>query len=98
MALTHENYQLGAEDREALEVLLRSPTTAQSLVHWAKIILLTAAGQTPDEVAESLKTSVRAVYRWRKRAKDQGLAGLKDRQRPGQPKKISAERSKRSCG
>ena len=91
MARTHENYKLGAEDREALEALLRSPTTAQSLAHRAKIILLTAAGQTPDEVSESLKTSVRAVYRWRKRFKDQGFAGLKDRPRPGQPKKISLE-------
>ncbi len=91
MARTYENYKLGAKDREALEALLRSPTAAQSLVHRAKIILMTAAGHTPEGVAESLGTSVRAVYRWRKRFKDQGLDGLKDQQRPGQPKKISAE-------
>ena len=91
MARTHENYQLGAEDREALEALLRSPTTAQGLVHRAKIILMTAAGRTAEEVAESQDTSVRAVYRWRKRFKDQGLDGLQDQQRPGRPKKISAK-------
>ncbi len=91
MARTYENYKLGAEDREALEALLRSPTAAQSIVHRAKIILLTADGQTAEAVAEALETSIRAVYRWRKRFKDQGLAGLNDLQRPGQPKKISAE-------
>lgn len=91
MARTHENYQLKSEDREALEAILRSPTAAQRLVHRAKIILMTADGQTPQEVADSLETTVRAVYRWRKRYKDHGLDGLQDQQRPGQPKKISAK-------
>ncbi len=91
MARTYENYKLGTEDREELEALLRSPTAAQSLVHRARIVILTATGQTVEEVAESLDTSVRAVYRWRKRFKDQGFAGLKDLQRPGQPKKITGK-------
>ena len=91
MSRTHENYKLGAEDREVLEALLRSSTAAQSLVSRAKIILLTADGRTAEKVADLLGTSVRAVYRWRKRFKDKGFAGLKDIQRPGQPKKISGE-------
>lgn len=94
MSKTHERYKLEDKDREALETLLRSPTAAQSLVHRAKIILLTADGQTVDKVARTLETSERAVYRWRKRFKDQGLDGLQDQKRSGQPKKISAEKVK----
>lgn len=94
MARTHEKYSLTAEDREALEGILRSPKAAQSLVQRAKIILMTAKGQPVETVAESLGTTDRTVYRWRKRFKKHGIAGLKDQQRPGQPKKISAEKIK----
>jgi transposase len=89
MARTHELYDLQEEDRQALEALLRSPKTAQSLASRAKVVLFTAAGKTPEEVAVSLDTTTRAVYRWRKRFKDHGLDGLRDRPRTGQPKKLS---------
>lgn len=89
MARTHEKYELKAEDRQALEALLRSPRTAQALVTRAKIILLTAEGQTAGDVASLLGTTTRAVYRWRKRFKDNGLEGLQDRPRTGQPKKLT---------
>ena len=94
MSRTCEVYKLEDKDRETLEALLRSSTAAQSLVHRAKIILLTATGQTVEEVAKSLETSERAVYRWRKRFKDHGFSGLHDLKRPGQPKKISAKKVK----
>jgi transposase len=94
MSKTYEIYKLEDSDRVTLEAILRSPTAAQSLVHRTKIILLTADGQTVDEVAKTLETSVRAVYRWRKRFKDQGLEGLRDLKRPGPPKKISMEKVK----
>ena len=89
MARTHESYPLEAADRQALEAICRSSKAAQSLVSRAKVILLTAGGQTPEEVAAALGTTTRAVYRWRKRFKDHGLEGLHDRPRPGQPTKLS---------
>ena len=89
MARTHEIYELKEDDRQALEAILRSPKAAQSLVSRAKMILLTASGIPPEEVAAALGTTTRAVYRWRKRFKDRGLEGLQDRPRPGQPKKLS---------
>jgi transposase len=89
MARTHELYDLKAEDRQALEAILRSPKAAQSLVSRAKVILLTASGKTAEDVAVVLGTTTRAVYRWRKRFKDHGLEGLQDRPRTGQPKKLS---------
>lgn len=89
MAREPENYELKLPDREALEALLRSPKTTQSLAKRARIILLTAAGHPAAEVAVAVGTTARAVYRWRKRFKDHGLSGLNDRPRPGQPKKLS---------
>lgn len=94
MARTHEKYKLTAEDHQALESLLRSPKTAQGLVLRARIVLLSGAGQTVPEVAASLGTSTRAVYKWRNRYKANGLDGLKDQPRSGQPKKLTADKIK----
>jgi len=94
MARTHEKYELAAEDRQALEALLRSPKTAQSLALRARIVLLSGAGQPVEVVAASLGTSTRAVYKWRNRFKIDGLDGLKDLPRSGQPKKLSASKIK----
>ena len=80
-----------AEEKQALEALLRSPKTAQSLAGRAKIIILTDAGKNAEDVAAELGTSLRTVYRWRKRFKEQGLDGLQDLPRSGQPKKLSEE-------
>ena len=94
MARTHEKYELTAEDRQPLEALLRSPKAAQSLVLRTRIVLLSGAGQSVQEVAASLGTSTRSVYKWRNRFKAKGLDGLKDLPRSGQPKKLSAGKIK----
>jgi len=94
MARTHEKYELTAEDRQPLETLLRSPKTAQSLVLRTRIVLLSGAGQSVEKVAASLGTSTRSVYKWRNRFKANGLDGLKDLPRSGQPKKLSASKIK----
>jgi transposase len=94
MARTHENFKLTAEDRQALEVLIRSPKAAQSLVLRARIVLLSGTGQTVEEVAALLGTSTRSVYKWRNRIKASGLDGLKDLPRSGQPKKLTAGKVK----
>ena len=94
MARTHEKYELTAEDRQALEALLRSPKTAQDLVLRARIVLLSGAGQTAEEVAALVGTSKLSVYKWRNRFRASGLDGLKDLPRSGQPKKLSAKKVK----
>jgi len=94
LARTHEKYELTAEDRQPLETLLRSPKTAQSLVLRTRIVLLSGAGQSVEKVAASLGTSTRSVYKWRNRFKANGLDGLKDLPRSGQPKKLSASKIK----
>ncbi|MDH5561938.1 MAG: IS630 family transposase [Deltaproteobacteria bacterium] len=94
MARTHENYQLAEEDRQNLEAILRSPKSPQSLVLRTRIVLLCGAGQTAEEVAAALGTSLRSVYKWRKRFKESQLDGLKDLPRSGQPKKLTEEKVK----
>jgi len=89
MARTHRKYELTAEERQALEALLRSPKTPQSLVLRARIVLQSGAGQTAKEVADSLGTTTLSVYKWRNRFEADGLEGLKDMPRSGQPKKLS---------
>lgn len=94
MVRSHEDYQITIEEQQSLETLLRSPRTPQGLSARAKIILLTAAGKTADEVTEELKVTKPTVYRWRKRFKDHSLSGLQDRPRSGQPRKLSEEKVK----
>ncbi len=94
MARTHEKYELSAENRQVLEALLRSPKAAQSLVLRARIVLLSGAGLTAEEVATLVGTSKLSVYKWRNRFRASGLEGLKDLPRSGQPKKLSAKRVK----
>ncbi len=94
MARSHENYKITIEEQQALEALLRSPQTPQGLATKAKIILLTATGETAAEVTVDLKVTKLTVYRWRKRFKDHSLPGLQDRPRSGQPRKLSEEKVK----
>jgi transposase len=94
MARTPEQFELTAADRQALEALLRSQKTAQSLALRGRIILMSGAGEPVEAIAASTATSTKAVYKWRKRFKDSGLNGLSDLPRSGQPKKLSAKEIK----
>ena len=92
MARKHEKIEVTEGDRKELEALLRSPKTPQSLALRARIVLLCDSGQTVEEVAASLSTSSRSVYKWRNRFRTSGLEGLKDLPRSGQPRKLSADK------
>jgi len=91
MARQPEKYTIKDSDKHVLRTWLRAPTTIQCLALRAKIILKSAEGHSAQEVSSQLGLSLRTVYIWRKRFKDHGLEGLKDRPRPGQPTKIKAE-------
>jgi len=47
--------------------------------------LLLNAGKTPQVISDSLQVSAQTVFKWRKRYSEQGLEGLYDSPRPGQP-------------
>lgn len=89
MARTHEVYEIAESDKNALLALLRSPKTPQSLARRARIVLLSAEGKTVETVAQVMGAAPRSVYEWRRRFKASGIDGLRDRPRPGQPKKIT---------
>ena len=57
----------------------------------ARIVLLSAEGNTYHAVAEGVGISRQAVCKWHNRYLQQGLSGLHDELRPGRPRSISDE-------
>ncbi len=76
-------------EREELERWIRCPKTAQSLALRARIILLSAEGQSDQNIAEKLGTTRATAGKWRRRFLEQGCDGLIDAQRPGAPRTVS---------
>jgi len=54
-------------------------------------VLLTGEGKQAPEVAELVGVSVRNVYKWVWRFSAEGIAGLKERSRPGRPRSLDLE-------
>jgi len=94
MVQTSKHIELTASDRQALESLLRSPKTAQSLALRARIVLKCSAGESVEAVATAVGASTKAVYKWRNRFKKSGLNGLSDLPRSGQPRKLTEQKIK----
>ncbi|MFT3922962.1 MAG: helix-turn-helix domain-containing protein [Myxococcales bacterium] len=61
------------------------------LAERAQVVLLSAEGHPAVRVAERLGVTVRTVYKWRQRFQAHGLEGLRDRARPGQPRRLSRQ-------
>ena len=80
--------KLSKKDRNALEALLRQSTAPQRDVIRARIALMAAEGQTTAAIATSLGMSLPSVSKWRGRVASQGMAGLREVQRPGRPRRI----------
>jgi transposase len=57
----------------------------------ARIILLSADGRAASDVGAELEVGVPTVYKWCKRFRRAGLAGLVDLPRSGQPRRLSDE-------
>lgn len=80
------NLVLADVERTELERIVRSPTMPAGLVRRAKIILRSAAGDTHRAIATAVGVSLPLVSYWRKRFRDDRLAGLYDAPRPGRPR------------
>src|SRR5271169_4204311 len=74
-----------AEVESHLLATSKSRTEEVRAVERARIILACLEGKEIQQVARELETSVPTVSKWRKRFAQQGLAGLRDRPRPGKP-------------
>jgi transposase len=83
--------ELTAEERQALEQLAASRTAQARFVERAQILLASADGRPPSQVARDLGVSRPTVYTWIHCFNEQGLHGLEDRPRAGRPHTYTAE-------
>lgn len=95
MARPCKRVELSAADRAELESLVRAGTTPRRLVDRATIVLSFDAGKTAEEASAATGMSYNAVCRWRQRFEADGVAGLRDRPRPGQPRRLAAQQAKK---
>lgn len=79
-----------AEIKTKLLATSKSRTEQARAVERARIILACLEGKEIQQVAEELSTSIPTVSKWRRRFSEQGLAGLRDRSRPGKPPKYGS--------
>ena len=73
------------EQKVELVNLSQSRTEEARLVERAKIVLACLDGKRNDVVAREQSVRPNTVGEWRKRFALQGIAGLRDKQRPGKP-------------
>jgi transposase len=72
-------------DRAALEARLRSNTVEARVAQRARIVLLSAAGESNRAIAGLVGMHYNQVGIWRQRYEEFGLVGLEDEERPGRP-------------
>src|SRR5262249_44587601 len=70
-------------DRAEIERWQRSTKGPAGLARRGRILLLLERGLTLKDTAERCGMSVRHVHKWADRSRLLGLAGLRDRPRPG---------------
>jgi hypothetical protein len=80
--------RLTATQRRVLEGRLRRATAQQREVVRARIVLAAATGEQNTQIAVRLGVAVNTVSKWRKRFVEEGLSGLRDRKRPGRPRRF----------
>lgn len=94
MARQGQQIHLKVTDRAELESWLRKGSMPHRLVQRAGIILMSADKVTPTDIAARLGVSKAVVHKWRRRFREEGVVGLQDRPRPGQPRKLSEAKVK----
>jgi transposase len=82
--------EVSEEDRHQLRRWLRSSTTRKSQAERARIVLLSTEGLSAIEIGSRLGVAENTVIKWRKRYRQGGLPGLKDKPRPGQPRRLTS--------
>ena len=86
---------LETEERSTLESWGRSSTIEQRLAVRAKIVLLADRKMGTNAIARELDIRPATVTKWRVRFAHQGMGGLKDAPRPGQPCRYVPDDEKR---
>jgi transposase len=91
MSRKAKEIMLEPEQRAELERLVRTHTTPKCMAERAQIVLWCAEGQTNVKIAKRLRTRVARISKWRTRFVKEGLEGLLDEPRSGQPSKYTEE-------
>jgi len=92
---TGARVQLTEEQRAELERLLRAGTTQVRAARRAAYVLACAGGISLCKIARDMQTVPRQVRTWCRRFAAEGLAGLRDRPRPGRPRLLSLQANAR---
>jgi len=77
------------ETRATLVHWTRSPSVAAGMARRARLVLLAADGLPLRRIAQQVGVDRNVVRDWLDRFRQQGLAGLHDRPRPGRPRTFS---------
>ena len=80
---------LSESDREELERLARSPSTAAGLSRRARAVLLMADHVVGTEIARLTDYTPVQISRIRRRFVEEGLNGLADKPRSGRPPRLT---------
>lgn len=87
--------ELTAEEKGFLEHLVRSSTAEQRKVFRARLILLSSAGLSGNEIAKRMDCRTATVSKWRQRFLHRRIEGLRDAPRAGKPGIYGAETERR---
>ena len=77
---------LSGDELLELQRLVRAPTTSAGLYRRCLLIWQLAAGYSLSEGGQSANLHYTNAHKWVKRFQAEGLAGLRDRKRPGRPR------------
>lgn len=83
--------QLTPQERGDLEAITVSRSLPHGLVRRANMILMTESGVSIRDAARRLKVTPPAITNWRRRFREQRLAGLHDQLKPGRPRTHSED-------
>ncbi|MBI3090698.1 MAG: helix-turn-helix domain-containing protein [Candidatus Tectomicrobia bacterium] len=83
---------LTAEEQATLRAWAHAGATAPRLAQRATAILLAADGLPWKEICRRTGLSLENSLKWQRRFRGQRLEGLRDRPRPGPPRRISPQR------
>ena len=79
---------LSSEEGTQLEAIASSRSMPHGFAQRARIVLLSAEGESDYAIADRLRVSRPTVAKWRRRYAELGLEGLYDELRPGRPRSI----------
>jgi len=89
-----KDFFINHAERTELQRWRRVHSTPHNLAQRARLILLLADGMAPVDVMKTLDVTRPTVFKWRKRFEQDGVDGLLDQPRPGQPRKLTEKKCK----